>query len=108
MLYELIDLTDWKKSKECIAELSTGGIRIDERQLRKLVEVNNINFVNHETDTFIAHGSRGYKATKNREEIIASLNDKTKRAVSMLRENRKVMQALSENNNLKFDLDRKE
>lgn len=105
MLYELIDLKDWKKAKDCISELNQGGIRIDDRQLRQLVKVNNINFINHEVDTFIVHGQKGYKATQDREEILSSMNDKYKRAFNMLKENQQVMKALSENNNFQFELE---
>ena len=104
MIYELIDLANWKKAKDCINELNQGGIRIDERQLRQLVKVNNINFINHEVDTFIVHSQKGYKATKDRNEILASIDDKYKRAINMLKENQQVMKAKSENNNFQFDL----
>jgi len=105
MIYELINLADWKKAKDCINELNQGGIRIDERQLRQLVKVNNINFINHEVDTFIVHSKFGYKATKDRDEILASMDDKYKRAINMLKENHQVMRALSENNNFQLDLE---
>lgn len=105
MIYDLIDLSSWKSVKDCLNELKLGGIGIDERQLRKLVKANNISFINHEVDTFIAHSQKGYKATKDREEILSSMNDKYKRAFNMLKENQQVMKALSENNNFQFELE---
>lgn len=72
MIYELIDLANWKKAKDCINELNQGGIRIDERQLKNLVIVNNINFINQDTDIYIASSSKGYKAIKDRNEILST------------------------------------
>ena len=77
MLWELIDLSDWKTKKQILSELKHGGIIIDERRLRKLVELQNKLFYNHESDIFIAHSSKGYKATKDYEEINNSLKDKS-------------------------------
>lgn len=73
MIYELIDLANWKKAKDCINELNQGGIRIDERQLKNLVIVNNINFINRDTDIYIASSSKGYKAIKDRNKILSTL-----------------------------------
>ncbi len=73
MIYELIDLTDWKKAKYCVSELNQGGIRIDEKQLKNLVIVNNINFINRDTDIYIASSSKGYKAIKDRNEILSTI-----------------------------------
>lgn len=72
MIYELINLTDWKKAKDCVSELNQGGIRIDEKQLKNLVIVNNINFINRDTDIYIASSSKGYKAIKDRNEILST------------------------------------
>lgn len=104
MIYDLIDLSSWKSVKDCLNELKLGGIGIDERQLRKLVKANNISFINHEVDTFIAHSQKGYKATRDRNEILASINDKYKRAINMLNENSKVIKAMNENDNERFEL----
>ena len=73
MIYELIDLTDWKKAKDCVSELNQGGIRIDEKQLKQLVIVNNINFKNQDTDIYIASSRKGYMAIKDRNEILSTL-----------------------------------
>ena len=104
MIYDLIDLSSWKSVKDCLNELKLGGIGIDERQLRKLVKANNISFINHEVDTFIAHSQKGYKATRDRNEILASINDKYKRAINMLNENSRVIKAMNENDNERFEL----
>lgn len=104
MIYDLIDLSSWKSVKDCLNELKSGGIGIDERQLRKLVKANNISFINHEVDTFIAHSQKGYKATRDRNEILASINDKYKRAINMLNENSRVIKAMNENDNERFEL----
>ncbi len=99
MLWELIDLSDWKTKKQILSELKHGGIIIDERRLRKLVELQNKLFYNHESDIFIAHSSKGYKATKDYEEINNSLKDNHKRAIDLLHKEAVTRKALGENMN---------
>jgi Fe2+ or Zn2+ uptake regulation protein len=59
-------------------------------------------FMKHHIDYFIVHSSKGYKKTKSREEIIDSLEENHKRAMNLLRKERKVKRALLENGNLSF------
>ena len=102
MLWELIDLSDWKTKSQILKELKEGGIIIDERRLRKLVESQNKLFYNHESDTFIAHSYKGYKATKDYDEINNSLKDNHKRALDLLHKEAVTRKALGENMNFKL------
>ena len=100
MIHELIDLSEWKRKNQCLKELALNGIYIDERRFRALIKKQNQLFFNHEIDIFIAHSSKGYKATKDEKEILNSIADNRKRALNMLYEESKIKKALGENYNL--------
>lgn len=102
MLYELVDITNWKTKNEILKELQDKDIILDEREFRARVKENNQLYFEHETDVFIAHSCKGYKATKDKEEILKSLEDNHRRAINMLSEEAKVKKALGENYNFKL------
>ena len=102
MLHELIDLNEWKHKKECLKELKSKGVSVKERNFRMMIKKQNQLFFNHEIDTFIAHSALGYKATKDHNEILASIADNRKRALNMLYEESRVKKALGENCNLRL------
>lgn len=99
MLWELVDLSDWKKKSQVLKELEQGGIKIDERRFRKLVELQNNLYCEHESEKFIVHGPKGYKVTTDREEILKSVADNHKRAINLLYKESKTKKALGENMN---------
>lgn len=102
MIFELIDITNWKKKNEILEELKLKDIFIDERTLRSKIKENNQRYMEHLTDTFIAHSEKGYKATKDKNEILKSIEDNHKRALNMLFEESKIKKAMGEKNNLKL------
>lgn len=93
---------NWKTKKEILQEMKNNDIIINERTFRLKVEMLNNLFMKHHIDYFIVHSSKGYKKTKSREEIIDSLEENHKRAMNLLRKERKVKRALLENGNLSF------
>ena len=86
MLEEVLSLTEWKKKKQILSELSTKGHKISERSFRKKVEANNKLYVNGQTNYYIVHSCKGYKFSFNWDEIEKSIADKRKRALTMLTE----------------------
>lgn len=104
MLYELIDMTNWKTKDVLIKELSQVGLKVDERKFRAKVKGNNERFFNHQTDIFIAHSNKGYKATKDAKEILDSVKDNHKRSVNMLYEEAIIKKALGENYNFHLEI----
>lgn len=108
MLWDLIDLSEWKKKSQILEELETGGIKIDERRLRKLIELQNNLYCEHETKNFIVHSSKGYKVTTDREEILKSVADNHKRAINLLYKESKTKKALGENMNFNLVINNNE
>ena len=96
---------DWKTKNQIIIEAYKDGIKIHERAFRKYVENHNKKFWSHEVDEFIVHGRKGYKLTKNKEEINKSIQDSKKRAMNMLWKWSKTRKALGETDNIKFELE---
>ena len=105
MFWEIIDLSEWKTKETILKELNQKGITIDERVLRHNIEIQNKLFYNHESDVFIAHGQKGYKATMNYDEIKSSANDYNKRALDQLTKYSRILKALGENLNFKLSID---
>ncbi len=100
-----INLGDWLKKSEILTMFELRGKKVDERTFRKMVKEHNKRFMNHEEEYFIAHSNKGYKATKDHDEILRSCRDKRKRALDMLTENARVLKALNENYNLRLIID---
>lgn len=104
-MIEMIDLSDWKTKGEIIKEFNEKGIKIHERQWRHLVETNNKAYCDDLTEYYIVHGSKGYKLTKNKEEIEKSIADLKKRGLNMLWKHSQGMKALGHKQNLKLELE---
>ena len=105
MIYEFVDLSDWKKKPQILKELKQQGFVMGERGFRKKVELNNKLYQEHITPMFIAHSVKGYIATNDRDIIINSLKDNNKRAMTMLMSNNKILKALGENINLNLEME---
>lgn len=101
---KLTDLSNWKTKREIISELISNGVLLDERSWRNLVKESNKNFYEHEIDYFVAHSSKGYKITRDTEEILRSVKDNDKRALNMLCDNAKIKKAIGENCNLRLKI----
>ena len=107
MIYDLIDLTDWKKKPQILRELRNNGVPMNERKFRKLVEVNNKGFKEHiQGVKFIAHSNKlGYIATTDEEIIKESVNDNKKRALTQLKIVSDTYRALGENVNFSLEME---
>lgn len=105
MIYDLIDLSDWKKKTQILKELKEAGVPMTERGFRKNVETNNKMYEEHITPMFIAHSNNGYIATQDREIIINSLRDNRKRAMTMINGINKTLKAIGENNNFSLEME---
>lgn len=104
LINDFIDLTEWKTKKQINKELGEFGIRINERTFRKNVESHNELYFAHEKEFYVAHGSKGYKMTKDTEEIRESLRDSLKRGLDQLSKYHKGIKALGENANFNLSI----
>ena len=91
---------DWRTKADILNSLNKDGITMDERTFRKRVENQNKLYIEHLSPYFIAHSSKGYKKTTNREEIVLSVKDNRKRALNMLMKESKTLKTLGENENM--------
>lgn len=106
-LDELIGLDKWKTKEQIKKEVSKvlPNVKLNERLFRKNVEEHNRLYVEHIKDTFVAHSSKGYKITKDYEEIKASIYDNKIRAMDQLVKYYRGMKALGENLNCKLNIE---
>ena len=102
IINDLIDLTDWKTKKQIEEELREQGVAISERFFRLQVERHNEMYFAHIKDDYVAHSPRGYKLTKDRDEIAKSIEDTKKRGLDQLVKYHKCLKALGENSNFNF------
>lgn len=109
-MIELINLTDWKKQKDIILELHREyGINITSREWRSQVEKWNKKFTDGNVDFYITHSnSKGFKATKDYQEALISINDYKKRAFNMLKKASESNKAFGVKDNFKFDFETEE
>ena len=105
MIYDLVDLSDWKKKPQILKELKVSGIYMSERKFRRMVEDNNKLYAEHVTKYFVAHSYKGYIATNDRNIIIDSLLNNQKRAKTMFISASKTLKALGENNNMNLEVE---
>ena len=104
MIFEMINLFDWKKKKDILKELKANGVFIHERMWRKTVEKHNNLYFEHKTDYFLAHSNKGYKLTKDEQEIRESAKDFRKRGIDQLMKSSKTLKALNENANFRLEI----
>lgn len=71
------------------------AISYPKRSWNKYIEVKNEAFCNGENDMYIAHSNKGYKITKDRNEIEASVNHLHTMALNMLSKESKAKKALN-------------
>lgn len=101
---ELINLKEWKTKKQINEELRVYSVQLNERTFRKNVENHNELYFAHEKEFYVAHGSKGYKTTKDTEEIRESLRDSLKRGLDQLSKYHKGIKALGENANFNLSI----
>lgn len=97
-------LIEWTKKKDLLKILKSKGVTMDERTFRKMVELHNKNYFEHRVDKYLAHSSKGYKLTTDKEEIIRSAKDYKKRAMDLLVKASKTLKAMGENDNLRLEI----
>lgn len=99
-------LSDWKTKAQILNFLDSDECsmrtRISERLWRKYVEEHNERFYNHEEFYFIAHSSKGYKITTEKEDMLASFDDYFSRGIDQIKKARAGYKALGENMNYNF------
>lgn len=105
-IHKIIDLSNWKKIDTILVELHLKTLTLDRRNLRNYIAKHNKRFCEHKTDIYIAHGPKGYKATKSVDEINASINDLYVRSIDMLKKYYSTKKAMRENCNAKLDLEK--
>ena len=93
---------EWQTKKTILNKMKENGIVLDERTFRLYIEKINNEYINHSSDVFIVHSSKGYKYALSEEEIIESITENYKRALNLLSKESKIKKALEENRNLKF------
>ncbi|MCI6753795.1 hypothetical protein [Galactobacillus timonensis] len=89
-----LNLTRWKKRKDILRELNGGGAGISDRAFRKWVEDFNKTYDGRKQPEYIVHGPKGYKITQDRTEIKKSIADNDRRAITILRQTRRVRRFL--------------
>lgn len=89
-----IDLTRWKTRAEILRMLNQNGTQISDRSFRKWVEDFNKTYDGRKQPEYIVHGPKGYKITKDRTEIKKSIADNDRRAITILRQTRRVRRFL--------------
>lgn len=104
MIDDLIDLSEWKTKQQIKDELKIYNVQINEREFRRQVEKHNELFIAHQKEFYIAHSSKGYKMTKDTEEIRESLRDSLKRGIDQLSKYHKGIKALGENANFNLSI----
>lgn len=104
IIYDLIDMKNWRVKEDILNELSNMGKDIDERYLRFIFENNNNLFNEHERSLYIVHSKYGYKATDSELLIVQSITDLKKRAFNMLKKYYKTCKAIKERKNVRFKL----
>lgn len=71
------------------------AITYSRRAWNKYIEVKNQSFCDGENDMYIAHSNKGYKITKNRDEIEASIKHLDTMAKNMLKKESNAKKALN-------------
>lgn len=93
---------EWQTKATLLQKMKNDDIILNERTLRLKIEQVNNEYINHNSDTFIVHSSKGYKIACSDEDIIESMKENHKRAMNLLSKESKIKKALEENRNIKF------
>ena len=74
---------DWRKKSEILSFLEYKGIKVDERQWRKAVELYDREYCDGKHDSYIVHSNKGYMLTSDRKIIEKSKNDDKSRLIAL-------------------------
>ena len=87
--------TEWAKKKTILEMNEAQGIKLNERMLRKCIQIFNQAYDNRNNREYVVHScTLGYKITTDTEEIKRSITDNDRRAITMLQQTRKVRNLL--------------
>ena len=89
---------EWRKKQEILTHAKEMGVDLNERELRNRIAEFNLNYL--KSELYIAHSSKGYKLTTDRDEIKASATDLKKRALNMLKKYYSTKKELTNKTNL--------
>lgn len=87
--------TKWAKKAVILKHNESLGIQLNERMLRKCIQIFNQAYDNRQNDEYVVHSCKyGYKLTRDRVEIKKSIMDNDRRAFTMLKQTRRVRKVL--------------
>lgn len=87
--------TEWAKKAVILKHNESLGIQLNERMLRKCIQIFNQAYDDRQNDEYVVHSCKhGYKLTRDKAEIKKSITDNDRRAITMLQQTRKVRQLL--------------
>lgn len=88
-------LMEWHTKKDAIKYLKENDLKLNEREFRKRVEIFNQRYFREDSELFIAHSSKGYILTSDKNIISKSIKDDRKRALRLLERYQKTVKKLS-------------
>lgn len=87
--------TEWAKKKTILEMNEAQGNKLNERMLRKCIQVFNQAYDDRQNDEYVVHSCKhGYKLTRDKAEIKKSIMDNDRRAFTMLKQTRRVRKVL--------------
>lgn len=87
--------TKWAKKAVILKHNESLGIRLNERMLRKCIQIFNQAYDDRQNDEYVVHSCKhGYKLTRDKAEIKKSIMDNDRRAFTMLKQTRRVRKVL--------------
>lgn len=87
--------TEWAKKTVILKHNESLGIQLNERMLRKCIQIFNQAYDDRQNDEYVVHSCKyGYKLTRDKAEIKKSIMDNDRRAFTMLRQTRRVRKVL--------------
>ncbi len=89
-----VTMKEWRKKPELLSAIRLKGLQLDDRELRKRIADFNRAYDGKENRMYIVHSVKGYKMTSDADEIKESIEENERRAVTMLKQGRKVRKIL--------------
>lgn len=87
--------TKWAKKAVILKHNESLGIQLNERMLRKCIQIFNQAYDDRQNDEYVVHSCKhGYKLTRDKAEIKKSIMDNDRRAFTMLKQTRRVRKVL--------------
>jgi len=87
--------TKWAKKAVILKHNESLGIQVNERMLRKCIQIFNQAYDDRQNDEYVVHSCKhGYKLTRDKAEIKKSIMDNDRRAFTMLKQTRRVRKVL--------------